>query len=116
MKTSNDTPVGKPAKCAGLGPLVGSGVHLSTIWRRGRVEAETGYSRSTIYLRIEQHLFTRPVSLGARAVGWPAAEVVALNAARIAGKADAEIRSLVADLESARAAVAPSARPVGAEG
>lgn len=73
-----------------------------TILRRKQVEAESGYSRSTIYLRISQGLFTRPVSLGARAVGWPAGEVAAINAARIAGKPDPEIRALVSRLETAR--------------
>lgn len=73
-----------------------------TIWRRHTVQAETGYSRSTIYLRISQGLFIRPVRLGARAVGFPASEVAALNAARIAGKTDADIRALVAELEAAR--------------
>ncbi len=75
-----------------------------TILRRKQVEAETGYSRSTIYLRIAQGLFIKPVSLGARAVGFPAGEVAALNAARIAGKTDADIRALVAKLETARRA------------
>ena len=46
----------------------------------------------------------RPVSLGPRAVGWPASEVAALNTARIAGKSDAEIRDLVASLQAARTA------------
>lgn len=73
-----------------------------TILRRKQVEAATGYSRSTIYLRISQKLFIRPVSLGARAVGFPAGEVEALNAARIAGKKDADIRALVLKLEAAR--------------
>jgi prophage regulatory protein len=73
-----------------------------TIIRRKQVEAETGYSRSTIYLRISQGLFVKPVSLGARAVGFPAGEVAALNAARIAGKSDDEIRCLVVKLQSAR--------------
>ena len=73
-----------------------------TILRRKQVQAETGYSRSTIYLRISQGLFVKPVSLGARAVGFPAGEVAALNAARIAGKADGEIRALVKRLEMAR--------------
>jgi prophage regulatory protein len=71
---------------------------LSTILRRKQVEAETGYSRSTIYLRISQGLFPKPVSLGPRAVGWPAAEVASLNAARIAGKSDKEIRAQVTRL------------------
>ena len=73
-----------------------------TILRRRQVEAETGYSRSTIYLRISQGLFVRPVMLGARAVGFPAGEVTALNAARIAGRSEQQIRSLVIELESAR--------------
>jgi prophage regulatory protein len=73
-----------------------------TILRRKQVEARTGYSRSTIYLRIAQGLMTKPVNLGARAVGWPAGEVDTLNAARVAGKSDTEIRKLVEALESAR--------------
>ncbi len=76
------------------------------ILRRKQVEAETGYSRSTIYLRISQGLFIKPVSLGARAVGFPAGEVTALNAARIAGKSEADIRALVAKLQAARTAAA----------
>ena len=80
--------------------------HALTILRRKQVEAETGYSRSTIYLRISQGLFIRPVALGARAVGFPAGEVAALNAARIAGKSDNDIRELVAKLETARHAEA----------
>ena len=66
------------------------------------VKGESGLSRSTIYLRIAQRLWTRPVSLGARAVAWPADEVQALNAARIAGKDDADIRKLVQRLHEAR--------------
>ena len=73
-----------------------------TILRRKQVETETGYSRSTIYLRIAQGLFIKPVSLGARAVGFPAGEVAALNAARIAGRSDTDIRVLVAKLLAAR--------------
>lgn len=77
----------------------------SIILRRKQVEACTGLSRSSIYLRISQGLLTQPVKLGARAVGWPADEVAMLNAARIAGKTDNEIRALVVKLESARLAV-----------
>lgn len=70
------------------------------------VKAATGLSRSTLYLRIAHGIFTHPVSLGGRSVGWPEHEVAALNAARIAGKPDAEIRELVAKLEAARKAAA----------
>ena len=79
-----------------------------TILRRKQIEAESGYSRSTLYLRIAQGLWTKQISLGARAVGWPAAEVDALNAARIAGKTDAEIRALVLRLEAVRIAAEPA--------
>jgi prophage regulatory protein len=74
-----------------------------TILRRKQVEARTGYSRSTIYLRMSQGLWPRQVSLGARSVGWPAAEIDVLNAARIAGRTDDEIRELVRALERHRA-------------
>ena len=73
-----------------------------SILRRHQVEAESGYSRSTIYLRMAQGLWPKPVAIGARAVGWPSGEVEALNAARIAGRSDAEIRELVAKLQAAR--------------
>jgi prophage regulatory protein len=75
---------------------------MYNILRLPAVKSESGYSRSTIYLRIAQGLWTRPVSLGPRCVGWPAVEVAALNAARIAGKTDEEIRALVVKLEAAR--------------
>ena len=75
---------------------------LNTLLRLPAVKGQSGYSRSTIYLRMSQGLWTRPVSLGARAVAWPAGDVVALNAARIAGKSDEQIRALVLKLEAAR--------------
>jgi len=77
-----------------------------TIYRLPAVKTESGYSRSTIYLRISQGLWTKQVSLGPRCVGWPAHEVAALNAARIAGKSDDEIRAIVLKLEAARKAAA----------
>lgn len=70
-----------------------------------------GRSRSTHYLDIGQGLFTRPVSLGARSVGWPEHEVAALNEARIAGKSEAEIRSLVLSLEASRKTSGQMERP-----
>ena len=70
--------------------------------RRKQVQAESGYSRSTIYLRISQGLFPKPVRLGPRAVGWPAREVAAINEARIAGESEAGLRALVQRLVRAR--------------
>jgi prophage regulatory protein len=75
-----------------------------TILRLPAIKASTGLSRSTIYLRIEQGMFTRPVSLGGRAVGWPSGEVTAVNSARIAGRSNSQIRELVIKLEAARKA------------
>lgn len=46
-----------------------------TILRLPEVKRSTGLSRSTIYLRISEGTFPRPVSLGGRAVGWLEAEV-----------------------------------------
>lgn len=72
------------------------------ILRLPDVKISSGLPRSTLYHRISHGLWTKPVSLGARAVGWPASEISALNAARIAGKTDDEIRDLVKQLESDR--------------
>lgn len=47
----------------------------TTILRLPAVKARTGLSRSTIYLRISEDRFPKPVSLGGRAVGWIEAEV-----------------------------------------
>ena len=40
--------------------------------------------------------------LGPRAVGWPSNEIEALNAARISGKTDTQIRELVETLHTKR--------------
>ena len=72
------------------------------IQRLPAIITDSGLSRSTIYQRITQGLMTKPVSLGSRAVGWPSGDVAAINAARIAGKSDDEVRALVVKLEAAR--------------
>ena len=48
---------------------------ITSILRRKQVESRTGLSRSTIYLRIKEGSFPKPISLGARAVGWLESEV-----------------------------------------
>ena len=40
------------------------------ILRLPQVKSRTGLSRSTIYLRLSQKTFPKPISLGDRAVGW----------------------------------------------
>ena len=50
------------------------------IIRLPEVSRTTGLARSTVYLRIEQGLLPKPVSLGGKAVGWPASEISQINA------------------------------------
>ena len=45
------------------------------ILRLPAVTARTGLSRSTIYQRIAEGRFPKPVPLGGRAVGWVEAEI-----------------------------------------
>jgi len=41
-----------------------------SILRRKTVESRTGLSRSSLYKFIQEGKFPKPVSLGARSVGW----------------------------------------------
>jgi prophage regulatory protein len=47
----------------------------TVILRLPTVKDRTGLSRSTIYLRISEGSFPKPISLGARAVGWVEFEI-----------------------------------------
>lgn len=79
---------------------------MQSLLRLPAVMNATGLTRSTLYLRIKQRLMTPPVKLGERVAAWPADEVEAINAARIAGKTTDEIRELVTQLEQQRTAQA----------
>ncbi len=61
------------------------------ILRRKQVQTRTGLSRSTIYQRISDGTFPKPVSLGARAVGWIESEIDAWLHERIAASRAASI-------------------------
>ncbi|MDA8129662.1 MAG: AlpA family phage regulatory protein [Betaproteobacteria bacterium] len=74
-----------------------------TIKRAKDARAQFGIGNSTFYEWQEKGLMTPGVPLGARAVGWPAHELDAIAAARIAGKSEDEIRALVLDQIAARA-------------
>ena len=63
---------------------------------------KSGKSKSAHYLDIQNGLWTKPVQIGARAVAWPEYEIDTLNAARIAGMSENEIRVLVTQLETER--------------
>lgn len=75
---------------------------LPVILRMPAVRAAFGFSRSTIYLQIKKGLLTKPVHLTKRTTVWPASEISAILEARIAGKTDEEIQTLVVDLENKR--------------
>ena len=78
-----------------------------TILRMPAVKVETGHrSHASIYTAIKAGLFTTGVAIGQRAKGWPSFEVQAINAARIAGKTDDDIRELVKRLHANRAELA----------
>ncbi len=69
------------------------------------VKAETGHaSHASVYNAIHEGLFTVPVPIGQRAVGWPDHEVAAINSARIRGDSEDQIRALVIKLHAARMA------------
>jgi prophage regulatory protein len=71
------------------------------------VKLETGHkSHASIYTAIKAGMFTQPVQIGQRSVGWPSNEVQAINAARIAGKSETEIKELVNRLHAKRTELA----------
>ena len=68
----------------------------TTILRLPAVKATTGLSRSTIYLRISEGRFPKPISLGDRAVGWIEAEISEwinrqIEASRAQGQLDLDL-------------------------
>ena len=74
-----------------------------SILRMSEVKAETGHrSHASIYTAIKAGTFPKGVAIGQRSRGWPSNEVKAINAARIAGKTEAEIRELVKSLHAKR--------------
>lgn len=74
------------------------------IWRIDACKAEAGYrSNTSIQKLVKAGLWTRPVPIGQRSVGWPDDEVKTLCTARIAGKSEDEIRELVNRMHAKRA-------------
>ena len=61
-----------------------------TILRLPTVLNRTGLSRSSIYLRISNGEFTKPISLGGRAVGWLESDINQWLADRVEFSRDAE--------------------------
>lgn len=61
-----------------------------------------GISNTTFYRRIKDGLLPPPFNLGCRAVGWLEHEIEKVIAARVAGKTDEEVKTLVSELVAAR--------------
>jgi prophage regulatory protein len=91
-----------------VGPVATGQILRSTILRLPEVLRDRARSRTSHYADIQQGLFPAPIKIGRRAVGWPAAEVEILNAARIAGRTEEQIRQLVTQIQAGRASGAPS--------
>jgi prophage regulatory protein len=73
-----------------------------SILRAHDMRARYPRARSTIYRDINAGVMVPPISLGAHCVGWPAHEIDAILAARIAGHGDDDIRRLVVRLVAER--------------
>ncbi len=73
-------------------------------YRRKLIEQIFGYSRSTIYRRINMGLFPRPIHIGQNSSAWPSHEIDAISKALIAGQSDDQIKALVESLHADRKA------------
>lgn len=79
-------------ECYGVTSMAAQIQNALTILRRKQVEARTGLSRSSIYARLRHNpkrpgdfdpTFPKPISVGAKAVGWIEAEIDAWLAAQV---------------------------------
>lgn len=68
------------------------------ILRRPEVLKLTGWSKSTLYNRIESQHFTKPISLGFRSIGFVQSECEAVINAMIAEQSPDQIKHLVCEL------------------
>lgn len=75
---------------------------VTRMMRKAEVLKARGRGNAAHYVDIKQGLMTAPVRIGSQSVAWPEHEVEAINRARMAGKSDDEIRTLVASLHAAR--------------
>ncbi len=78
-------------------------MHTERIVRERERKELTGIPTSSWYDLVNAGLATPAVKLSKYTAGWPYTELAALNAARIAGKSESDIRTLVTRLIAARA-------------
>lgn len=73
-----------------------------TLLRRRTVLMALGNSNTQLYEAIKAEQITRGIKISHRAVAWPSDEIDALVTARIEGRSQAEIRTLVQSLHAQR--------------
>lgn len=77
------------------------------ILRLPDVMRQLGYrAHASVYNAINDGLFTKPVAIGVRSVGWPEEEVEQIYRARIAGFTTEQLKKLVSNLHSNRISAA----------
>jgi prophage regulatory protein len=74
------------------------------ILRRPEVLEITGWSKSTLYNRIESHQFVKSISLGERSIGFISYEVDAVIKAMFEEQTPQQIKQLVSELIKQRKA------------
>jgi prophage regulatory protein len=75
---------------------------MQILMKTPAVCAATGMKRPTLYEHMAKGLFPRPIKLGPKLATWPEDEVAKINAARISGKSEDEIKALVEELTAER--------------
>lgn len=76
--------------------------HPITLLRKPAILPYYGTGKSQFDQDVRDRLVTKPVKPSPRMALWPAHEIHAINAARVAGKTPDEIRNLVRKLEAER--------------
>ena len=66
----------------------------------------TGEKKSAFYAKAAAGLMPKPIKIGSKITAIPEYELRAVNAARIRGASESELRALVADLHARRALIA----------
>ena len=105
-----DTPSEIPGA---LNLFLGQGSPVA-IWRLPTVKRQTGLGRSTIYSRISDGTFPKPISLGGSMVGWVSTEISSWIYQQIETSRsppdESQFRDEVGDLEQHLVPALPEAR------
>lgn len=83
-----------------------SPTQYETILRLPEVMRATGKPKSTLYRDIAEGTFPRGIKIGRRSGGWVSTWIARINAARIAGKSEEEIKQMVAEMNAERGVAA----------